>query len=117
MNNDNIDFGADTQPQPQRVQRFAKVSEFEGEGKQIKFINFQKLQTGEGNPPVNADFVNERGYTYRLTFQDSYGEKYLDVRYDGFRDDLRAASPITKGEVGILRRERMPKYKWVWKKI
>lgn len=95
---------------PHRKSVWAKATDFDGLGKQIKPISFKVLLKGEGEP--SANFVSDQwGGTYRLTFEAENSDiLHYENRYHDFSDDLKGR---LENKWGVLRRYRDGK-RWRW---
>ena len=94
------------------ISRWAKAEEFRGDGKQIKPLKWEVLIKGEGNPP--AHYVNNKNYSYRLTFEDGEGNvRIYENRWDSFMISIKN-SGIKPNVWGVLKNFQDEKGHWQW---
>ncbi len=98
---------------PYKNSSWAKAEEFRNTGKQIKPLKWEILREGEGTP--KASFVNNKGYTYRLTFEEGVGIiRFYENRWDSFSVSMKSNG--IKPEVwGILTNYKDTNGRWQWK--
>ena len=100
------------QGQGEATTPWARPMEFDGEGMKIQFLDWSVLKEGEGKPPVK--YVNDKGYTYRLTFSEGEGpDRFFDNQYDTFMFDIKKAGTIKSGSWRILKRWKDGD-RWTW---
>ena len=105
------------------VQRWARPTEFDGAGKQVKIENFEEVQWDAVVKEALAagrrapQYAPKDGILRRLTFTqvDFSGVRTLELNHPNFQNDL-AGKGMKRGSVGILRRTQPDgkRFKWHW---